>query len=91
MRLEHFASYSSVSYCTHSSVYRVSSDRVVDCNVLILFRSSTTAPEHLIDPDIQNYTYSMKRLNNFQNDLPSDAHYRTGILHFIESKHIPRT
>ena len=50
LRLEHFESYSSFSYCTQSSVYRVfwSSVRVVDCNILILFRHSTTGPEHLI-------------------------------------------
>ena len=32
----------------HSSVYRVfwPSCRVVDCNILILFRHSTTGPEH---------------------------------------------
>ena len=43
--------YSSFSYCTHSSVYQIfwPSDRVVDCNILILFRHST--------PDIQNYAY----------------------------------
>ena len=37
LRLEHFESYSSFSYCKHSSVYRVfwHSGRVVDCNILI--------------------------------------------------------
>ena len=50
LRLELFESYSSFSYCTHSSVYWVfwSSDRVVDCNISILFRSSTTGPQHPI-------------------------------------------
>ena len=50
LRLEHFESYSSFSYCTHSFVYRVfwSSGRVVNCKKLILFRLSTTGPEHQI-------------------------------------------
>ena len=50
LRLEHFESYSSVSYCMHWSVYRVfwPSGRVVDCDILILFRHSTTGPEHSI-------------------------------------------
>ena len=50
LRLEHFESYSSFSYCMHSSVYRVywPSGRVVDCNILILLRHSTSGPEHLI-------------------------------------------
>ena len=36
LRLEYFESYSSFSYCTHSSVYRVSwpSGRVIDCFIL---------------------------------------------------------
>ena len=44
LRAEYFESYSSFSYCTHNSVYRVlwSSDQIVDCNILILFRRSTT-------------------------------------------------
>ena len=48
LRLEHFESYSSFSNCTHRSEYQVfwSSGRVVDCNILILFRHSTTGPEH---------------------------------------------
>ena len=50
LRLEHFESYSSFLYCTHSFVYRVfwPSGRVVNCYILILFRNSTTGPEHLI-------------------------------------------
>ena len=44
LRAEYFESYSSFSYCTHNSVYRVlwSSDQIVDFNILILFRPSTT-------------------------------------------------
>ena len=44
MRAEYFDSYLSFSLCTHSSVYQVfwPSDRVVDCNILILFRLSAT-------------------------------------------------
>ena len=42
-------------------------------------------------PDIQNYVFCIKSLNNFQNALSSGfkrcAHLRTGILHFIERKH----
>ena len=50
LRLEHFGSYSSFSYCTHSSVYRVSwpSGWVVGCSILILLRHSFTGPEHPI-------------------------------------------
>ena len=50
LRLKHFESYSSFSYCMHSSVYLVfwPSGRVVACNILILFRQSTTGPEHPI-------------------------------------------
>ena len=44
LRAGHFESYSSFKYCALISVYRVvgSSDRVIDCNILILFRPSTT-------------------------------------------------
>ena len=44
LRAEHFGSYSSFSICTHSSVYWVfwPSDGVVDCNIMIIFRHSTT-------------------------------------------------
>ena len=67
LRLEHYENYSSFSYCTQSSVYRVflHSGRVVDRNRLILFRHSTTGPEHPI-------YRTMRRLNKFQNALFSD-------------------
>ena len=49
LRQEHFGSYSNFSYCMHSSVYWVfwPGGRVIDCNLLILCRLSTTGPEHL--------------------------------------------
>ena len=59
------------TYCTHSSVYRVSwpSGRVVDCNILILFRHSTTGPEHPIYrnicPQIPNYHCTLKDYKYF--------------------------
>ena len=50
LRLKHFESYASFWHCTHSFVYRVfwSSGRVVHCFISILFRHSTTGPEHPI-------------------------------------------
>ena len=36
--------------------------------------------------DMQNYVYSMKSLNNFQNVLPLCIS-RTGILQYVESEH----
>ena len=48
LRLEHFESCSSFSFCMHSSVYQVfwPSGRVVDCFILI--KHSTTGPVHPI-------------------------------------------
>ena len=44
LRAEHLENYSSFSYCTHSTTYRLllPSDRVIECIQLIIFRPSTT-------------------------------------------------
>ena len=61
LRLEHFESYSSFSYCMHSSVYRVfwSSSRVIDCKILNLFRHQTTGPEHPLYSNMQSVNMFM--------------------------------
>ena len=52
LRLEHFESYSSFSYCAHSSVYQAfwPSGWVTDCFTLILFRHK------LADQDVQSFS-----------------------------------
>ena len=55
----------------------------VEIHTILELYAKVGSKEH----QIQNYTYIIKCLNNFQNALPSDfelfAHKSTDILHFI--------
>ena len=87
LRAEHFESYSSYSYCTHSSIHQVfqPSGLVVDLNILNLCWPSTTGTMPLITRILCGYNMMCTSANNKQKYEKLSFPSLIRILHYVMS------